>query len=288
MILDRPVPFREAIAALVREKILPSSLTAEEIARLEASLRNELFFSARVQDARILTVFKELLTTVVDPPTGQPGEYMDTGMFIRKARGFLGYIGYDPEPGTEGGIQDLRSDARLQLIAQTKVRMIRGRGQHIQANDPDVMGAFPAQELYRLSSAEHPRGEAGGDQFSAGSGYGGTYWPEVWRTNGGRFFGGGRMIALKSDPIWTAISAFGQPHPPYNYRSGMWVRPVGRADALKFGLLKAGEKAQPNPTKYSTDPEADVTRVAPDLQAAVLRSLGTGYEIVDGILRAAE
>lgn len=286
MILDRAVPFIEAIAALRRERLLPTSLTAAEIERLESSLRNELFFSARVQDSRILSTFKALLDQIVDPPTGQPGEYMDTPMFMRKARGFLGYIGYDPEPGTEGSIQDLRSDARLQLIAQTKVRMARGRGQHIQANDPDVIDAFPAQELYRLRSVEHPRGETGGDQYSAGSGYGGTYWPELWRSNGGRFYGGGRMIALKADPIWSAISRFGQPYPPFDYRSGMSVRAVNRGLAIKFGLLKPGQKADPSPVEYSTKPEADVSRVDPDLQAAVLQSLGDGYQIVDGILRA--
>jgi hypothetical protein len=54
---------------------------------------------------------------------------------------------------------------------------------------------------------------------------------------GGQIFGG-RMIALKSDPIWTAISAFGTPYPPFDYNSGMWVHgPSGAViDKLRLDL----------------------------------------------------
>ena len=59
------------------------------------------------------------------------------------------------------------------------------------------------------------------------------------------------MIALKNDPVWTALSRFGRPWPPFDYDSGMGIADIDRETAETLGLL-----ANPsNPTiKISTEP----------------------------------
>ena len=47
------------------------------------------------------------------------------------------------------------------------------------------------------------------------------------------------MIALKGDPIWTHISAFHLPFPPFDIDSGMDVDGVPREEAEKLGLILA-------------------------------------------------
>ena len=62
--------------------------------------------------------------------------------------------GYQPEPGTEGTIQDLNSDARQRLILDTNVAMVRER-----AYRDSMLGslAYPAQRLVRIRYSRQPR-----------------------------------------------------------------------------------------------------------------------------------
>ena len=62
------------------------------------------------------------------------------------------------------------------------------------------------------------------------------------------------MIALKTDPIWTKISRFGHPWPPFDFNSGMGVRDVSRADAIRLGVIQA---ADPPPKMPETKPMND-------------------------------
>lgn len=45
------------------------------------------------------------------------------------------------------------------------------------------------------------------------------------------------MVALKTSPIWVELSRFGYPYPPFDFNSGMWVRPVSDDDCEALGLL---------------------------------------------------
>ena len=47
---------------------------------------------------------------------------------------------------------------------------------------------------------------------------------------------GGRMIALKDDPVWLKISDFGHPHPPFAFGSGMDMVDISRVEAVELGL----------------------------------------------------
>ena len=45
------------------------------------------------------------------------------------------------------------------------------------------------------------------------------------------------MVALKTSPIWTALSRFGRPWPPFDYGSGMGLEDVDRTEAEDLNLL---------------------------------------------------
>lgn len=51
------------------------------------------------------------------------------------------------------------------------------------------------------------------------------------------------MVALNESPIWTALSRFDLPYPPYDYNSGMGRRPVSWNDAQRLGLVKPEDAA---------------------------------------------
>jgi hypothetical protein len=88
--------------------------------------------------------------------------------------------------------------------------------------DPDVLDAFPAQELVREEDRKQPRD-----------------WESRWTAAGGELIDG-RMVALKTDPIWTKISRFGTPWPPFDFGSGMGLNDISRDEAEQLGLIEPG------------------------------------------------
>src|ERR1039457_4041129 len=104
----------------------------------------------------------------------------------------LAQMGYTPPPGKEDTIQDLGSDARLDLILRTQWELVAGYGQWKGRQDAGYLEDFPCLEFYRAFPRRTMRD-----------------WPERWKAAGGRFCPGessypqGRMIALADDPIWT-------------------------------------------------------------------------------------
>jgi hypothetical protein len=94
--------------------------------------------------------------------------------------------------------------------------------------DPDVLDAYPAYRLVRVESRRVPRD-----------------WYERWGAAGAStgWAGASRstMVALKTSPIWAALSRFGRPWPPFDYGSGMGLEDVDREEAEGLGLLPKGQ-----------------------------------------------
>ncbi len=84
--------------------------------------------------------------------------------------------------------------------------------------DPEVLDAYPAGELVHVKNGTEPYD-----------------WKTRWLEFDGKIHGG-RMIALKGDPIWLKISDFGHPHPPFAFASGMDMVDVSRVEAVGLGL----------------------------------------------------
>ena len=225
-----PNVFLEAVVKHLTKVETPSSRSAEQWSEVPVDIRERSLFSARVMNRRHLQTLKDSIGEMLAPRTEQneDGTFATRGMDLPTARlrikEMLQSIDYDP--GDKAGtIQDLSSDQRINLQLEQNSRAAQGFGQFVQATAPGTIDAYPAQELYRAEDRVEPRD-----------------WEARWQEAGGQMFGG-RMIALKSDGIWEAISRFGVPYPPFDYNSGMWVRDIDRDESEKLGLISPVEQA---------------------------------------------
>ena len=147
--------------------------------------------------------------------------------------------------------------------------MGQGYGQHLQANDEAVLDGFPCLELFRLDDHGNPPDKN-------------RNWPRIWREHGGETYGG-RMIARKDDAIWTNISRFGNPYPPFDYNSGMWTREITRGEAVRLGIIAKDDKVEPTVVPFAKGLHASVKGISETLQSALTASL-PGATITDGVL----
>ncbi|NCC53397.1 MAG: hypothetical protein EOM20_19595 [Spartobacteria bacterium] len=266
MRVSNPISFKEATRLIESKGLMPTTASSRELEQLNADITERAFFSAKVSDADILAEAKKRITKIVDPVNRKPGEYMDKGRFEEEMREYLKSIGYTPEKGKEGSLQDLSSTRRLELIAEMNTAEARGYGQFIQANDPAVLSAFPAQELYRLKYRKEPRD-----------------WIQRWLDKGGTLYNG-RMIALKTSPIWTTLSRFGRPYPPFDFQSGMWIKPVNRTTAIKAGLIDEKTELKPQKRTLNQDLQASTKTMPPELVQRLSNSLEGRLQIIDNAL----
>ena len=124
---------------------------------------------------------------------------------------------------------DLSSDSRLNLIIETNTQMAYGYGQYAAQQDPVLLDAFPCLELYRLEQRIEKRD-----------------WRARWLAAGGHLYNK-RMIARKDSPIWSSISRFNTPYPPFDFNSGMWTRNISRKTASNLGIITRADVIQPTP-----------------------------------------
>jgi len=250
MLFDRPTTIDSALAHQHAKAVLPTTLSSREIQeQLSAEIRSQSFYSARTAHKGYLSdaarMIKNLVSgdTVEDPDTGAlrpraKGEGFNPSLVRTRMQNYLKEIGYTPDAGTEGGLTDLSSDKRVDLIIDTQTKMAQGYARHEAAQDPDVLEDFPADEMYRQRASKKKRD-----------------WDIIWNTKRAELGDAtsaslatskdGPFVALKNDPIWTAISRFGTPYPPFDYSSGMWVRDADDALAERLGVLRHGAKPAP-------------------------------------------
>lgn len=281
MIFARPVPFKDAVGLLQKKELMPTTAGSAELKKLSADITRRAAFSAKVTNTGFLQRAYDLVERLVNPTAAGAarGTYMDKATFRLELKNFLQSIGYSADEGKTGTIQDLASDGRLNLIADMNTQLAQGYGQFLQAQDTQVLDAFPAQELYRAGNffSKHQRD-----------------WPAKWRAAGGSFYGGGRMIALKDDEIWSlsldegGFNRFGNPYPPFDYNSGMRVKPVSRDEAEGFGLIARAEKVEPTKLAFAPGLQNAVGGLAKTLQEALLASMGSGASMADGVLTFTE
>ncbi|HEY5297772.1 MAG TPA: hypothetical protein VIK59_07590 [Verrucomicrobiae bacterium] len=120
-------------------------------------------------------------------------------------------------------------DDRVNLCVETASRLIHGCFRWMQGQEnADELDIYPALQLSDCYHHAEP-----------------VDWLQKWRDNGGQVFARNEMIALKNDPVWIRISAFGLPFPPFDLDSGMDVDAVPRNEAEKLGLLSQKEQVGP-------------------------------------------
>jgi len=202
---------------ILQKALVGSGLDSSQWNQIQAGFRNRAFFSSRVAEVDILAAMRERVAKYAEGETDLSKIRMMIREDLRKAN-------YAPEPGQENTIHDLFSQARLDVIVKTNVAQARGYMQYIEGTSPGAFAAFPAQEFTRIRHSRKPRQD----------------WPQRWAKAGGKTYGG-KMIALKDDPVWERLSVFGNPFPPFDWGSGMGVLDVDRKTAIRLGLISDEE-----------------------------------------------
>ena len=253
-----PIPFAQAIESRAVKQILPTELRTNLLSTIPAELRERAMFSAGVTNAEHLQGFSDQVDELLAGRT-------DRATARTALKRMLGSLGATVD---ETDLTDLRSDSRLNLILDTNLQQAQGYGHWAQGQDPAVLDQWPAQELVRIRDSEQPRD-----------------WPARWAEAGGTFYDG-RMIALKNDPIWTKISRFGTPYPPFDFNSGMDVQDVDRDTAIAAGLIDRDTEIAPQSRDFNTDLEATPEVNNDALRNALAESLqGIAKFAADGVLR---
>lgn len=115
---------------------------------VEARIKAQSFFSARVAEAHIL----DRLRTMSDAYSR--GE-ISLGEARNKLKDFLKLQGYDPR---QSGLRNLASTARLNLILKQNAAMAKSAGEWARMHDPDAMKVFPYVR-YHARNDRRTRGE---------------------------------------------------------------------------------------------------------------------------------
>lgn len=241
---------------------LPTDASSAELSRLPVAIRQQALFSARLNTLGPLAQIGSDIHGILSGTRDESEARRDIRAALRAA-------GYQPPAGTEGGLLDHTSKTRLDLIINQNVRAARGYGKWAADMDPVSLDLWPAQELIRIMARRNPRGD----------------WKRRWTEAGGRLYGG-RMIALKTDPVWINLNRFGVPYPPYDYGSGMGVMDIDRDQAVKLGLIGETDELTPEPVPFPETTEFSLPDLAamPDLQASILKVFGAKASITDGVL----
>lgn len=254
-----PVTFREALALHRRRRVRPTTLSSADLSRIDDSILRASFFSARTAMVDLLRQYKADIEKLIAPrlvkrpdriTPENPEGWVPVGTTDAEIRegikSLLDRMDYKPEAGKEGTIEDLSSDQRIDLVIRVNTEMAQNHGWWEQGQDPDLLDAFPAQELYRAEDRKVKRS-----------------WIQRWRAAGGKVYAGtspglpiepgfseGRLVARKDDPVWASISRFGNPYPPFDFNSGLDVREVDYPEAVALGVMQSGDQVKPRPVRF--------------------------------------
>lgn len=267
--LGTPRPLQDAVDSLSAKTPIGSALRSPDWENVPVQLRESAFFSAAVESARFLEVAQQKILKLVSLQRGADGAFLSRERFIVELRKLANDLGLDTtrEAADQGTVRDITSDSRLGLIFDIQTQRAAEFAKWKTEQDPDVLDAYPAQRLLRIEDRQAPR-----------------KWVQRWTDAGGQVFEG-RMIALKSSPIWSKISRFGTPWPPFDFNSGMGLEDIGRDEAVRLGLLRPGQPVQPQAAKFTDAMQASVTGLSPLMQTALTTIFGGQVDVYEGNAR---
>lgn len=259
--------FLEALMANQGRGILRTALGTEALSRIPAAIRKQVFFSAGVMEADWLEEWYQLVTDMLEAKTDRASARLAIKQQLDRS-------GYVPSPDLQGSLLDLSSDTRINLILDTQWDISTGWGQYEQSQQPGVVQAFPARELYRVI---WPKGQM-------------RPWAMKWMKAGGRTYGG-RYIARIDDPLWQTSLAqggfnrFGIPTGPFDFKSGMRTKPIGFTEAEQLGVIKPGDKLpMADASHHMPTPQVARSGMSAAMKAAVEKATKGTFD-PDGVLR---
>lgn len=207
-------------------KLYPSSASSAEWSTVSAAVRNTSFFSACVEDERLLGALKKLVEVAAE------GNWSPTS-FIDRAMSMLENVRLEQaKEGVSEEFEDsydrLYNQNRLRLIYRTQREMANGYRLFTEAFEPLELNMYPAWRFVRQAGAKE-------DQKR----------PDHVEHEGD--------IRLKTDiAYWLARNSpdqggFANPYGPWGFNSWMRTANVERDQAERLGLVKPGERLQVPP-----------------------------------------
>jgi hypothetical protein len=259
MTFVKPRTFDEALNVIDRRSPIGSKLNSSEWAAVPVELRERAFFSSEVENVRFLQRSRDTITDFLSGaretlPNGETvlkaGSRSD---FVAQMQTFAIAEGMGPlDPNDAGGLKDITSQKRLELIFDTQTRQAQGYGYHKQGLDADVLDSFPAQRFIRTADVEEPRGD---HAIHEGS------------------------VFLKTDPFWTAINEdFGVPWAPFGWGCQHDVEDVDREEAEQLGLIEPGERIEPPEMNLNDGLKGSTRGIDSDLLAIIQKNLADEAE----------
>lgn len=214
------------------KKVDASGLSSSQRSTIEARLNRGSFFSARITNEKLLDDMKSYIQGALAEESG-----FHRADFVEKMQAKFGFSWDSPAPFT--GITNIVSTQRLELIYNTQKDIAQGEAEYELFTDPDIAMTYPCMELVRWEWRKSQRD-----------------WKTIWKQAGGKLYRG-RMIATRNDPIWTRISDFGNPYPPFKYNSGMWTENIDFEEAVSLGVIDEHYIAPANEPLDNPDDEAE-------------------------------
>lgn len=207
------------------KRIYNRSLTTEQVDALTREFREAAAWIVGQDEAYIIAAYYDAAARIAEGNLS-PAEAR------RLVRQTLLAAGYRADsPGSWGDMA--QGTARQKLILDTNVKKAAGYAWH-EAVKGDA--AHPAQRLVRKGARREPRN-----------------WQARWQQAWGSLPADEKkkalptqFVALTDCAIWSAISRWGDPYPPFDYNSGMDVLPVDRATAISLGLIPEAPSSDPS------------------------------------------
>jgi hypothetical protein len=234
----------QAFTTAMKRGILPTWMGSAELDALELAIKERAVFSARTTNAVYLEALHEKIGRLLT--NGYDGDQAKLRLELKQ---LLAELAYNPETGfpgdaalgipaaRAGSLQDLSSDKRINLILDTQLELMAGKGQEQRGLSKEALDLFPAWELVRIKEARVPRD-----------------WFTRFKQAGGRVLedadGRKRLVAHKLDEVWSVLGdralfkdALDVSHPPFAFGSGMAWQAIEQAE---WDLLAGTKNKEPS------------------------------------------
>lgn len=235
-----------------------SILRTEGWRRMPAELRDRAFFSAGVRNVELLQAMQKDIQQALAVARDSSGGFVDRSVFIGAVRervaalraesgGLRSDLGDLPESriGDPRSLLDVASRRRAGLIYDMAIQSAHGYARWQTDNSPEVLDAFPGQELLP-SSARQPR----------------ETWERRWIELGGQVIEG-RIVGLKTDPRWILLNRFRVPWAPFDFGSTRVLMDLDRDECEALGLIRPGERLLPAAADFNDRLAASVANLSP-------------------------
>lgn len=224
-------PLDEAVASIDARTPIGSKLRSADWERVPLALKQRAQFSAGVTTASVLQIIQDRLSAQIKLQREQLANgkqaTFDRSSFIDAVRDIARDNGLTPAREEDRGtVRDITSIPRLGLIYDMQNAQAAGFARHKLDTSEGALLLFPAYRLTE-STAKEPRPQDWWERrwFEAGNSVG---WIGASQTE---------FVALKTSPIWAALSRFGTPWPPFDWGSTRELEDVDRDTAIALGLI---------------------------------------------------